>query len=538
MKKRIRKSLYLWILALALSVGLTLPKSGSVFADGDHGFILDDSCVAVSDKVVDGLTCTYAGTDYGIKIGSIANDGGFYDYSEEVLASVSYGQNRKSINIADEEIVANGYIHLNGDDSVVSAYVDGTAMRFSAGNIALSVLDGHIFGIGANQNDNQGGEGGNGDGHIGGQTVVWEYGNGENQISGGKVTLDSACEPAWAYDANAAPDEFLPCVGVEDEMDTAPYTISQNNRGGSLRVEQGIKLVFSILPDEGYKFNNMSLLVDPVEAEDAISGTGDSKGFEFVMPENADIRIVVEFVKDDGENAEEEETGGIKVIPCDSMSVCDFSLPEIKSAEAEDVPDGAKIQIRYGANDDEYNENWGKFALEIYGSEGVFEEFVENISDEDMESGKAVADALKKFGKILFENYDIRLFNSAGESIKYDGDGLKITLELSDELDYFSEALEKYYDGNYEFVMSHIKSDGSIEYLPLTKNADGTYTFNTKSLSPFGLVARVAATVPVNTNADNPVTLDTIMSYVALNVISLAGLGMAALAVRRCVAKR
>ena len=51
-------------------------------------------------------------------------------------------------------------------------------------------------------------------------------------------------------------------------------------------------------------------------------------------------------------------------------------------------------------------------------------------------------------------------------------------------------------------------------------------------------MARVAATVPVNTNVDNPVTLDTIMSYVALNVISLAGLGMAALAVRRCVAKR
>ena len=40
---------------MALSIGFALPKSGIVFADGDHGFTLDDSCVAASDSVADGL---------------------------------------------------------------------------------------------------------------------------------------------------------------------------------------------------------------------------------------------------------------------------------------------------------------------------------------------------------------------------------------------------------------------------------------------------------------------------------------------------
>ena len=262
--KRLGKGLSCGALALALSVGFALPKSGIVFADGDHGFTLDDSCVAVSDSVADGFTCSYENVNYGIKMGSLVQDGGFGDYSADDLASVSYSQNKKGIIINDENIISSGYIHLSGDDSAVSAYVDGAAKRFSAGNLAISELDGHVFGIGAYQDDsggNQGGDpagGGEGEGgYVGGQTVVWEYGNGENQISGGVITLSSVCELAWAYDENAAPDEFMDCVEVEDDVDIDAYTISQNNRGGTLRIEPGIKLIFSISPDDGYEFSDI-----------------------------------------------------------------------------------------------------------------------------------------------------------------------------------------------------------------------------------------------------------------------------------------
>ena len=157
-----------------------------------------------------------------------------------------------------------------------------------------------------------------------------------------------------------------------------------------------------------------------------------------------------------------------------AIGVSDEYLPEIKSAEAEDAPDGAKIQISYGLDEDAYEENWESFALEIYGSEEKFEEFIEALSDEDMESGKAVADALKKFGKLLVENYDIYLTDgNSGEVIEYTGDGIKITLAMPEDLDWIIEALDEYYDGEYELVMAHIKSDGSVEYLPLTKNSDG-----------------------------------------------------------------
>ena len=86
--------------------------------------------------------------------------------------------------------------------------------------------------------------------------------------------------------------------------------------------------------------------------------------------------------------------------------------------------------------------------------------------------------------------------------------------------------------------MAHIKSDGSVEYLPLTKNSDGTYTFTAKSLSPFGLVVRAAAVNPApnnNNSANNPVTLDKIATYIALGAASLAGLGAVSLAIRRSV---
>lgn len=428
-----------------------------------------------------------------------------------------------------------------GDYSAVSAYVDGAAKRSSAGNLAISELDGHVFGIGAYQDDsdgNQGGDpagGGEGEGgYVGGQTVVWEYGNGENQISGGVITLNSVCEPAWAYDENAGPDEFMDCVDVEDDVDIDAYTISQNNRGGTLRIEPGIKLIFSISPDDGYEFSDMDVIVTPEEAEEHINGMGDDKGFEFVMPENADIRIVVYFDEKD-----ENESDGIEVAPCEDESVCDEYLPEIKSAEAEDAPDGVKIQISYGLDEDAYEENWESFALEIYGSEEKFEEFIEALSDEDMESGKAVADALKKFGKLLVENYDIHLMDgNSGEVVEYTGDGIKITLAMPEDLDWIIEALDEYYDGEYELVMAHIKSDGSVEYLPLTKNSDGTYTFTAKSLSPFGLVVRAAAVNPApnnNNSANNPVTLDKIATYIALGAASLAGLGAVSLAIRRSV---
>ena len=518
--------------AVLLSCGFMLQNVKLAAADALHELSLDDTCTAASTLPVDGISCFVNEVRYTIQFGTIGLDGGFSNYSADDLESVSVESNKK-FGFSDEALIARTYLHLHGNDQDVNPMADGARLRFDGGNLALTDVIDKTFGLDEyhDVNGNGGGENGGNEGYVGGQSVVWEYGSGSNKIQGGVITLVEVCEPAWAYDETADPDEFMDCVNVEAGATSGGYSVEQNSRGGNVHLEMGIKAIFSITPDEGYEYDDIEFIVEPEEKEDELSGLGDDKGFEFVMPENVDIRIVAKF-KQTGGTTGGTETGsesGITILPCEGEDCDDTELPSILKAEADDVPEGAALQLdpSFGGGE----EDWYSFEDKFYGGMEAVAEYILSLSEEDFDSGLIYAKALKKFGKIMIGGFDLRLVDgNTGEKIDYNGKGLTITFELPAESAAIMEVLDEHYDGDYELVMAHYKSDGTIEYLPLTKNSDGTYSFTTKSLSPFGVAARA---VKATNNSGNPRTADDIMRYVTLSVVSLMGLAVSGLMIRR-----
>lgn len=498
---RSRKKGFLCVFAaLALTVGLVLPNVGKAFA-ASHTITFDDSCTFKGTLVTEGVECTVKGTNYMIYFGYLEEDGGFTNYDgQDIGSKADMGNNGKSITFTDDDFFEATYMHLQGDDQVVDAYIEGQPEHFSAGNIPATHADGKIFGLGERAPD---------DGEEGGPVVYWEYGASDGQTYGGEITLVAFCEPAWAYDPNAAPGTYADCVetnGGDITQEGLPYGVIQGAQGGEVWAAHGIKLKFKITPYENYEFSDADIVTEPEDVELSIDGAGGAQGaeFEFDMPENASVRITAyfEFVS---ENA-------IPVEPTEEA--CGYGeYPTIMTAEADDVAEDVYIKI-YCDEDDDVNSD--KFAKDVYGNLDEFEAYIDNLYDEGKEEDEMIGIVMTKNGQVMAMNFSIGLFDSdTGEEVAYNGNGITITLAASDWLGWFGGALDEYYDGEYEVFMAHLKTDGSIEYIPIEVSAGGIFKFTTKSLSPFAIVAKAVK------NSSNPSTADNFWIYLGIGAVIL-----------------
>ena len=497
------------VLALA---GLAVPGTINNAYATDYSFWLDDSCSVPSTGLVNGhsFTCTIGDEEREISIGTLGADGGFSDYDNE-SGVITAAQDGKSITISDDDLAANGYLHIYGPDQDIAPMVEGAQLRFDAGNLPLSDVIGNTFGIAEAPNNNPGDPQG---GDEGGPNVTW------SNPTGGKLELKQICEPAWAYDENADPDEFMDCVNVKDGDEYEAYVVHQNAQGGELHIEHGIRLVFAITANEGYEYVDIDMQVDPSDVD--VPGLGDENGFEVVMPQNATITFRVVF--------KEVGTELIEVGECEE---CGVNVPEIVSAEATDAPEGATIWME--SFDEDYQEVWEGFSEYVYGDD--YERFQELYvayieADDDDEMTEILGQMVEELGVIVVDVFDIHLEDGDGVRIEYEGDGIKITLASSDFIDMIMDMLGESYDGDFEFVVGHLKDDGTYEILPLTDNGDGTYSFMTTSLSPFSVIARAAATTSSD-DVTTPQTSDGIMTYVAIATVSLFGLILAGYSIRK-----
>lgn len=515
---RYRRKSRLSILAMALVfalTGLAIPGVTNKAFAAEHTFYLDDSCAVPSDGLKNGNTfiCTLDGQDYDLLIGTVDPDEFYFEsYNDSSVFSVA--DNHKAITISDDDLAANGYIHVDGDDQHITAMVDGNAVRFSSGNVPLSEIIGSIFGI---DEKAEGGEPGE-PGEDYAQRISWS-----NPI-GGKVEVKQICEPAWAYDENADPDAFLDCINVASGDNFDAYRINQDAEGGDLRIEHGIKVIFKITPNEGYEYVDINMDVDPSDVD--VPGMGDENGFEIVMPENANISFRVIF--------KEVGTALIEVGECEE---CGSVLPEIVTAEAEDAPENVVIMM--GSVDD-YEGVWDGFNQSVYGDnyerfQELYEEYLEAFSGDSTEDAEAIiGQMMEELGAIVIDVFDIHLEDQSGVEVEYlDGDGIKVTLTSNEMIDWIVGIISENYDGNLEFVVGHLKHDGTYEYLPLTDNGDGTFSFTTTSLSSFSLVARGAAANSSNNTTSSPNTLDDITLYVGMAVVSILGLGLSGYTIRK-----
>ena len=152
--------------------------------------------------------------------------------------------------------------------------------------------------------------------------------------------------------------------------------------------------------------------------------------------------------------------------------------------------------------------------------------------DGDIDEAKAIfGQMMDELGGIVINVFDIHLEDQDGVEIEYtDGDGIKITLSSSEMIDGVIDLINENYDGDYELVVGHLKHDGTYEYLPLTDNGDGTYSFTATSLSDFALIAR-----GTSSGGDTPVpqTSDDAVLFVSIAVVSMLGLGLAVVALRK-----
>ena len=515
---RSRKKGFLCVLAaMALTFGIVLPNVGKAFA-ASHTITFDDSCTFKGTQVTEGVQCTVKGTNYMIYFGYLAEDGGFVNYDgSDIGSKADMGNQGKSITFTDDDFFEATYMHLDGDDQVVDAYIDGEAEHFNAGNIQATHADGKIFGIGERAPDEEEGEGG--------PVVYWEYGASDGQTYGGEITLVAFCEPAWAYDENAQPGTYMDCVetnGGDITQEGLPYGVIQGAQGGEVWAAHGIKLKFKITPYENYEFSDADIVTEPEDIELAIDGEGSAKGaeFEFDMPENASVRITAyfDFVS---ENA----------IPVEATDeACGYGeYPTILTAEADDVEEGVYIKIYCNEDDDLTGE---KFAKDVYGDLDEFEDYVDSLFDEGKEEDEIIGIIMTKNGQVMAMNFSIGLFNSdTGEEVAYDGDGITITLAASDWLGWFGGALEDYYDGEFEVFMAHLKTDGSIEYIPVEVSEGGIFKFTTKSMSPFAIVAKAVKSTP------NPGTADNVVIYLGIGAVILLIVGSAIFVGRRAYRK-
>ena len=510
---------------MALSGLLSSGIIANTFADGTNKFILGDTCDYVKNNE---FTCTFKGTERTLFIGSLRSDGAFESYSED---AAEYNGDSRTYTVNVDNAAENGRIHIEGDDSGVMADADGARLRFEGGNVKLGEVFGRVFSLTDYVDDQPGNEPGNepgGSNQVDNQQITW------TNPTGGKIEISQICEPAWVYDENAAEDEFMPCADVKDGDDEEAYSIRQDQNGGDLRIERGIKVIFSIIPDEGYTYKDIDYVVDPSNVE--ISGMGDDRGFEFVMPQNVKITIKASFTGGENENPTEEEDDEIPVEFCDSNGKNCRSANEYFSAESDDIPEGSTVVIGTPENGEEV---WNDFAENVFGNKKArFDALVEAYSaaEDEEEEKNYLAQMINELGAIVIEAFEINLKDADGKYVDYAGNGITINMssEIVDEMyGWLASMVEGRINGKIELVIGHLKHDGTYEYLPVTDNGDGTYSFTVKSLSPFAFVARKAAATTPATIDTNPKTLDAIMNYVCLAVISLAGLVYSGLTVRK-----
>jgi hypothetical protein len=458
-----------------------------------------------------------------IYFGYMGEDDGFVNYSgSDIGEKADMGNQGKSITFTDDEFFDATYMHLDGNDQVVDAYIDGKAEHFSAGNIQATHAEGKIFGLGERAEE----------GEEGGPNITWEYGAGEGQTYGGEIKLTEFCEPAWAYDENAEPGTYVNCVETNGDdlvQEGLPFGVYQGAQGGEAWAAQGVKASFEITPYEDYILDDYDLIVDPNDVNVLINGAGGDEGaeFEFDMPENASIHIVASFiyVGDDALMFEQ----------CDPENDddCDGDLPVIVQAVSDDAPENVVLRISYG-DGEEYDEAWETFAKELFGSAEAYEEYIDSL-DGDYSDAEIISMILKEYGSIIPLNFDISLFDiETGEHVDYEGEGITITFTASDYLNWFGEQLGEGYDGDVEFMVAHLKSDGTVEFIPLTANEDGTLTLTVKSLSPFAFVVRAVKDAPDN---GNPATLDNIVVYACAGLAVLTIVGASIFVARKSLRK-
>ena len=537
--KKIKRGLY-GLAAMALSASTAISAFAPIAVAVDPDVLAFDSTCALSQSLETAdFVCTLGATNYNMFIGVISSEGqdagAFVRYgSEEELAKIV--RENGHISFTDSDMVSASYIHVDGDDSGIMAMADGSAYRFSAGNVKLSDVINKTFGIA--ENDGTGADP-SGEEHANPQSIVWEYGTGTKKISNGKLVLKQACEPKWAYDENAQEGEFMPCVDITGDIEEGPYVVHQGDEGGSLFVNHGIKLVFELQPDEGYEMTDLQFMTEPEDAQVQVVG-GDNT-FQMVMPENTAMRIVVVY--------KEIGTESIEVEEC-TDDACGESIPEIVSAESTDFPDNAaKIRVSdvdhegealdfeaglYGATSEEVEE----FVYGYFEEHEAEYEACDELEDED--EYEACVDeiyanlydaALDKFGIIVAGMFDISLIDDSGNIVDYEGDGITITLTVTEDMIWWADFFAEHFDGEVEFKIAHLKHDGTIEFIPYVDNEDGTFTIKVTSLSPFAVgITRASSVVPPSPN-----TFDGVMTNLAVAFVSLAGIATISFIVRRKV---
>ena len=518
---RSRKKGFLCVLAaVALMLGLVLPRVGIAKADDAHTITLDENCAAFEDEdSTFGITCEVEEVEmeFELRFGWIGEDGGFRNFEPRDFAGFSISQNdmgKYVITIVDDELMEDGFIHLyepeyeDEDHPEIVGMVDGQEVHLDAGNLPLGDVDDRNFGLGVKHN-NDGPEGGEG------PNIWWEYGAYDGQTYGGTITLVEFCEPAWAYDENAEPGTYVNCVDVDGdyEVENKPVTAHQNTSGGEVFAAHGVKLKFEVKANEGFELDDIDLFTQPEDIEIDVSGAGSDEGavFEFEVPENTGINIVgyFNFVS---ENAIEIWEEG---------SDCSSLLPRILTVEAEDAPDNAAF-VMYC--DVEMDDEWDTFAKDLYGDAEAFKEYVGGLYDAEEEEGKIFGLVMNKYGQIMALNFRMSLVDKdTEEEIEYDGEGIKINFAMSEWLGYFGETLTENYDGEMDVLFAHIKKDGTVEYLTVTQNDDGTFTVTVKNMSPFALIARAIKDVPdVNPSTDDELNLYIVVGLAAIVVVSAA----------------
>ena len=407
--KKIRRGLC-GIAAIALSAGTTISAFAPIVAAVDPDVLSFDSTCALSQSLETAdFVCTLGTTNYNMFIGVISSEGqdagAFVRYgSEEELAKIV--RENGHFSFTDSDMVAASYIHVEGDDSGIMAMADGSAYRFSAGNVKLSDVINKTFGIA--ENDGTG------------------------------------ADPS-------------------DEVHTNPQSIE------------------------------------------------------------------VEECTDDA---------------------CGESIPEIVSVESTDFPDNAaKIRVSgvdyegevldfeaglYGATSEEVEE----FVYGYFEEHEAEYEACDELEDED--EYEACADeiyanlyeaALDKFGMIVAGMFDISLIDDSGNIIDYEGDGITITLTVTEDMMWWADFSAEHFGDEYELKLAHYKHDGTIEFIPYVDNEDGTFTIKVTSLSPFAVgITRASSVTPPSPN-----TFDGVMTNLAVAFVGLAGIATISFIVRRKV---
>ena len=528
---RSRKKGFLCVVAaIALTLGLVLPRIGTAKADDVHTITLDENCAAFEDEDgTFGITCEVEEVEmeFELRFGWIAQDGGFSNFEASDFGGFSISMNdlgKYVVSIEDDEIMEDGFIHLyepeyEGEHPEIVGMIDGQEVHLDAGNLPLSDVDDKNFGLGVKHEDE------NPDGP--GPNIWWEYGPYDGQTYGGTIKLVEFCEPAWAYDENAEPGTYVNCVDIDGdyEVEGKPVTVQQDNYGGQIIAAHGVKLKFEVTPNEGFEFDDVDFFMEPEDVELNVSGAGSPEGgeFELEVPENVGINIVGYFIFN-SENALE--------IRQDQQDDCGSMLPRILTVEADDAPDNVAFSIGCSlVNMDD--EDWNTLAESVYGSADEFKEYVGGLYDAETDEETIIGLVMNKYGQIMAVNFDMSLVDlDSGEKVDYDGNGIKVTFAMSEWLGWFGEVLTDSYDGEMELLFAHIKKDGTVEYISTTHNDDDTFTVIIKSMSPFGFVAR-----GIKDGPDNPSTDDNVNLYVGIGaaamVLVVAGIYLSRKSTRR-----